>query len=118
MISFHSCKAMHVEQEVYARLLLYNITEALVQPKVLETVDTTHEYQVNFTRAAHICSAFLRSPSEEGRMDLATLLRKELISIRKGKKIQDCRPPTSESRNTSSTERRSHRAAVNSIELF
>lgn len=83
MTSFHSCKAMHVEQEVYARLLLYNITEALVQSTVLEAGNTKHEYQVNFTRAAHICRVFLRSPSEEDRIDIAALLRKELVPIRK-----------------------------------
>lgn len=82
MVSFHSCKAMHIEQEVFAKLLLYNITEALVQSTVLETGNTKHEYKVSFTRAAHICRAFLRLPAKEDRMDIAALLRKELIPIR------------------------------------
>ena len=86
MTSFHSCKAMHVEQEVYARLLLYNITEALIQSTVLEAGNTKHAYQVNFTRAAHICRAFLRLPPEEGRMNIAALLRKELVPLRKDRK--------------------------------
>ena len=86
MTSFHSCKAMHVEQEVYAKLLLYNITEALVQSTVLEARNTKHEYQVNFTRAAHICRVFLRSPSEEDRIDIAALLRRELVPIRRNRK--------------------------------
>lgn len=86
MASFHSCKAMHVEQEVYARLLLYNITEALIQSTVLEAGNTKHAYQVNFTRAAHICRAFLRLPPEEGRMNIAALLRKELVPLRKDRK--------------------------------
>lgn len=82
MASFHSCKAMHVEQEVFARLLLYNITEALVQSTVLETGDTKHVYKVSFTRAAHVCRVFLRQPAEEDRINIAALLRKELIPIR------------------------------------
>ena len=86
MTSFHSCKAMHVEQEVYARLLLYNITEALVQSTVPEAGNTKYAYQVNFTRTAHICRAFLRLSPEEGRMNIAALLRKELIPLRKDRK--------------------------------
>lgn len=82
MTSFHSCKAMYVEQEVFARLLLYNITEALVQTTVLETRDTKHVYKVSFTRAAHVCRAFLRPPAEESRINIAALLRRELIPIR------------------------------------
>lgn len=82
MASFHSCKAMHVEQEVFARLLLYNITEALVQSTVLETGDTKHVYKVSFTRAAHVCRVFLRQSAEEDRINVAALLRKELIPIR------------------------------------
>jgi len=73
---------MHVEQEVFAKLLLYNITEALVQSAVLETGDTKHEYKVSFTRAAHICRVFLRLPAKEDRMDIAALFRKELIPKR------------------------------------
>lgn len=82
MASFHSCKAMYVEQEVFAKLLLYNITETLVQSTVLETGDTKHVYKVSFTRAAHVCRAFLRLPAEENRINIAALLRKELIPIR------------------------------------
>jgi len=82
MAGFHSCKPMHVGQEVFARLLLYNITEALVQSTVLETGDTKHVYKVSFTRAAHVCRVFLRPIAEEDLIDIAALLRKELIPIR------------------------------------
>lgn len=82
MASFHSCKAVYVEQEVFARLLLYNITEALVQSTVPKTGDTKHEYKVSFTGAVHICRVFLRLHAEEDRIDIATLFRRELIPIR------------------------------------
>ena len=67
---------------MFARLLLYNITEALVQSTVLETRDTKHVYKVNFTRAAHVCRVFLRPPAEKDWGNIAALLRKELIPIR------------------------------------
>lgn len=82
MSSFHSCKAAYVEQEVYARLLLYNMTETLVQSAVVETRDTKHEYKVSFTRTTHICRVFLRLATEEDQFSLATLLHRELIPIR------------------------------------
>lgn len=85
MASFHSCKAVFVEQEALTRLLLYNITEALVQSTVLKTGDTKHAYKVNFTRAAHICRTFLRLPAGESRINIAALLRKELVPIREGR---------------------------------
>lgn len=82
MASFHSCRAAFVEQEVFAGLLLYNITEALVQSVVLDAGDTKHVYKVNFTRAVHICRAFLRLSAGEGRIHAAALLLKELVPIR------------------------------------
>ncbi len=91
MSSFHACKAMYVEQEVFARLLLYNITEALVQSIVLENGETKHLYKVNFTRAAHTCRAFLRPHAKESEIDIAALLRKELIPIRKDREYQRLR---------------------------
>lgn len=81
MSSFHSCKAMFIGQEVLARLLAYNITEALVQSTVIETGDTKHKYKINFTRAAHICRVFLRLPAGEGAINTVALLRKERIPI-------------------------------------
>lgn len=85
MSSFHSCKEMFIEQEILAKLLAYNITEALVQSTVVGTGDTKHGYKVSFTRAAHICRVFLRLPTGEDAMDTAALLRKELIPIRKAR---------------------------------
>jgi len=82
MSSFHSCKAAFIEQEVLARLLAYNITEALVQSTVVETGDTKHGYKISFTRAAHICRVFLRLPAEEDPINTVALLRKELVPIR------------------------------------
>lgn len=85
MSSFHSCKEMFIEQEILAKLLAYNITEALMQSTVVGTGDTKHGYKVSFTRAAHICRVFLRLPTGEDAMDTAALLRKELIPIRKAR---------------------------------
>nr|WP_278863546.1 hypothetical protein [Enterocloster clostridioformis] len=59
------------------------MTEALVNLTVIKHGQTKHVYKVNFSMAAHICRAFLRLATEEDPIDVMSLLRKELIPIRK-----------------------------------
>lgn len=80
--NFHSCKADFVKQEIWARLITYNITELIVDHAVVEKKDTKHSYKINFTVAAHICRLFLRQHTEEQAIDVTALLLKELIPIR------------------------------------
>lgn len=82
MSCFHSCRPEHVAQEIWAKLIAYNITEAMVQSLILEKQDTKYAYQVNFSMAAHICRIFLRHPAEEDDINTVALLQKELIPIR------------------------------------
>ena len=80
--NFHSYKSQYIEQEIWAKLIAYNITETLINCTVLETHDTKHEYKVNFTIAAHICRVFLRLTTEKDQYDVMSLLQRELILIR------------------------------------
>ena len=81
--NFHSYKPQYIEQEIWAKLIAYNITETMVNCTVLETHDTKHEYTVNFTMAAHICRVFLRLTTEKDQYDVMSLLQRELIPIRR-----------------------------------
>lgn len=80
--NFHACKPQYIEQEIWAKLIAYNITETMINCTVLETQDTKHEYKVNFTMAAHICRVFLRLATEKDQYDVMSLLQRELIPIR------------------------------------
>ena len=80
--NFHSYKPQFIEQEIWAKLLAYNITETMINCTVMEKHDTKHEYKVNFTLAAHICRVFLRLTTEKDPYDVMSLLKKELIPIR------------------------------------
>lgn len=80
--NFHSYKPQYIEQEIWAKLIAYNITETMINCTVLETHATKHEYKVNFTMAAHICRVFLRLTTEKDQYDVMSLLQKELIPIR------------------------------------
>lgn len=80
--NFHAYKPDFIKQEIWAKLLAYNITEILINQTILEKHKTKHCYKVNFTLAAHICRVFLRPTTEKDQYDVMSLLTKELIPIR------------------------------------
>ena len=81
--SFHSYKAEFIKQEIWAKLIAYNLTETIVSHVVVETrKDTKHSYKVNFTGAAHICRVFFRLKSRKNPADMMALLSRKLIPIR------------------------------------
>jgi hypothetical protein len=81
--NFHAYKPEYIKQEIWAKLIAYNMTEVLVNLTVIKHGQTKHVYKVNFSIAAHICRAFLRLATEEDPIDVMSLLKKELIPIRK-----------------------------------
>jgi hypothetical protein len=80
--NFHAYKPEYIKQEIWAKLLTYNITEILINHAVIKQKETKHEYKVNFSVAAHICRVFLRLATEKDSIDVMSLLKKELIPIR------------------------------------
>lgn len=83
--NFHAYKPEYVKQEIWARLIAYNITETLISHTVVKHGETKHEYKVNFSVAAHICRVFLRPDTGKDPIDVMSLLQKELIPIRNGR---------------------------------
>lgn len=84
--NFHAYKPEYIKQEIWAKLIAYNITETLINHTVIKHGDTKHEYKVNFSMAAHICRVFLRLTTEKDSIDVMTLLHRELIPIRDNRK--------------------------------
>ena len=80
--NFHAYKPEYIKQEIWAKLIAYNITETLINHTVIKHGKTKHEYKVNFSVAAHICRFFLRLTTEKESIDVMNLLCKELIPIR------------------------------------
>ena len=85
--NFHSYKPAYVSQEIWARLIAYNVSETIISATVLDKKDTKHSYKVNFSIAVHICRAFLRPSAEKCPIDVAALLKKELIPIRNDRRF-------------------------------
>lgn len=81
--SFHSYKVAFIKQEIWAKLIAYNLTETIVNHTVIETrKDTKHSYKVNFTAAAHICRVFFRLHSRKNPADVMALISRKLIPVR------------------------------------
>ena len=83
--NFHAIKPEYIKQEIWAKLITYNITEILINHTVIRQSNTKHKYKVNFSVAAHICRIFLRLVTEKDSIDVMSLLEKELIPIRNGR---------------------------------
>lgn len=84
--NFHSYKPDYVKQEIWARLIAYNITEILINQTIVIKKDTKHDYKVSFSVAAHICRKYLRPFTQIVAENVVKLLQKELIPIRKHRK--------------------------------
>ena len=83
--NFHSYKPDYIQQEIYAGIVLYNVTETIINHTIVEKHETKHCYKVNFTVAAHISRIFLRLTTKEDSMDVMKILQSELIPIRDGR---------------------------------
>ncbi len=84
--NFHTYKPELIMQEIWARLIAYNLTEAMINSTVVKEAQKKLSYKVNFSVAAHICRVFLRPSAEENPIDVMTLLARELIPIREDRK--------------------------------
>ena len=81
--SFHAYKPEFVKQEIWAKLVAYNLTETIVAHTVVEVrKDTKHSYKVNFAAAAHACRVFFRLNSRKNPANVMPLLSRKLIPVR------------------------------------
>lgn len=81
---FHAKKTDYIEQEIWARLLLYNFCEIITTHVVIVQKELRkHLYQINYTRAIRICCYFLRT--KKTRSDIEELIRNELLPVRPGR---------------------------------
>jgi hypothetical protein len=60
LVNFHAKKKDSIIQEIFASLTLHNFSKSIIQNTILMSRATTHDYQINFVMAVHICRHFLR----------------------------------------------------------
>ncbi len=82
--ALHSKKRKLIKQEIYARLLLYNFCQRIVQDIKIVKKKTKYTYQVNFTKASHIMRRFLNKKTS-GKPPVENLIAKEILPVRPGR---------------------------------
>ena len=83
LLNFTSQKPEHIKQEIWTRLIAYNITQAIIQHTVINK-NRKYIYQVNFSTATHIIKKYLQNHNIK---NIMALLEKELIPIRKNRQF-------------------------------
>ena len=83
---FHSKKLTYIKQEIWSRMILYNFCEIITCSVVVEkNAQRRHTYQLNYTRAIHICRYFLSVKKEKAPPDVEYLIGHELLPVRAGR---------------------------------
>ena len=96
LIHFHAKKVEHIYQEIFAKLTMYNFSELITSPVVIQKRCAKYSYSVNFSAAVHICRNFFLGNVSPPKLE--ALLSRLLLPVRPGqsntrKPVQ--RPPFS-----------------------
>ena len=83
--NFHSKKVEYIEQEIWARLILFSFCAIIINHVVIEQRDTKHTYQVNFAMAMKICHHFLRLKGRDPPLDVECLIGSYTLPVRLGR---------------------------------
>ena len=83
--NFHSKKVEYIEQEIWARLILFNFCAIIIGNVIIEQNDTKHIYKVNFAMAMKICHHFLRLKDHDPPLDVESLIGSYTLPIRFGR---------------------------------
>lgn len=95
---FHSKKREYIEQEIWAKLILYNYSEAVamrinVERKTQER-KSKHIYELNYTTAMYLCRLFLKEHPRINAVSLETTIEKNILPVRKGRNAFRMKRPT------------------------
>ena len=83
MTHFHAKKVEHIEQEIYAKLILYNFCETIILNVVIkQDHNRNYIYKVNFTSATQICIRFYRYFSDTNPPNIEVLVKRYITPIR------------------------------------
>lgn len=80
---FHAKKALFITQEIWARLIAYNFTSAVLNCVSIPVSDPRHVYKVSVSSAVLVCRKLILSLIVYSALDVLELLSRELIPIRK-----------------------------------
>lgn len=79
---FHSKKITSIEQEIWARLILYNFCMTVLLRTEKKEQTTRYRYQPNVANAIHVCRRFLKKHTGESPPGIERLIFGELSPVR------------------------------------
>ena len=83
LLHFHAKKVEYIYQEVFARLIMYNFTELVTSPVIIQKADAKYAYKANFSVAVHVCRQFFLGNVSPP--DVEALICKHVTPIRPGR---------------------------------
>ena len=83
LLHFHAKKVEYIYQEVFARLIMYNFTELVTSPVIIQKADCKYAYKANFSVAVHVCRQFFLGNVSPP--DVEALICKHVTPIRPGR---------------------------------
>ena len=84
-VNFHSINRELINQEIWARLILYNFCSIISAHVLIANKFTKHSYQVNFSMAIKICHHFLRIAQGRDPPNILRLISRCTLPIRPGR---------------------------------
>ncbi|HZJ78739.1 MAG TPA: IS4 family transposase [Clostridia bacterium] len=83
LVNLHSKKAELVEQEIYARFIMYNFCSLVVRAVAIKQKSTKFAYKANFTMAVQVCKSLLKRKISCDKVD--PLIQKYILPIRENR---------------------------------
>ena len=78
--SFHSKKADFILQEIYARLIMYNLSMIIAMKVCVQQNNKVYVYQINYAEAIYICKHFIRN--KESPQNIEALIARNILPVR------------------------------------
>lgn len=83
LTKLHAKKVTCVQQEIFARLIMYNFSEAITSQVAIKKKEKKYVYKANFCIAVHMCRAFYHGKTTSP--DLEAVIARALVPIRPGR---------------------------------
>ena len=83
LLHFHAKKVEYIYQEVFARLLMYNFSELVTSPVIIQKADCKYAYKANFSVAVRVCRQFFLGNVSPP--DVEALIQGHVSPIRPGR---------------------------------
>ncbi len=86
LLSFHAKKKEFILQEIYARLILYNLSMRIINHTKIKKKKIKHVYAIDRNIAFHVIREFLKKKSGKKPLCVESIIARVLLPIRPGRR--------------------------------